>query len=73
MPLDSGSFMGWEEPGKGRWITIYTNPGHAYAVIAGLRLDTSSAGEPVSSGEGPRWRSNARPQAGFVLRHPSGF
>jgi hypothetical protein len=42
-------------------------------VIAGLRLDTSSAGEIVSSGSGPRWRSNARKQAGFVARHPIGF
>ena len=40
-PLDSGSFMKWGEKGKGAWITVYTNPGHAYVVIAGLRLDTS--------------------------------
>ena len=33
--------MRWEEPGKGRWITTYANGGHIYAVIAGLRLDTS--------------------------------
>jgi hypothetical protein len=42
-------------------------------VIAGLRLDTSAAGERVSSGKGPRWRSNARKQSGFVARHPRGF
>ena len=34
--------MSWGEPGKGKWITVYTNPGHAYIVIAGLRLDTST-------------------------------
>src|SRR5215218_2287573 len=43
-PLDSGSFMKWGRRGKGAWITVFTNPGHAYAVIAGLRLDTSIAG-----------------------------
>ncbi len=43
-PLDSGSFMRWGLKGKGTWITVFTNPGHAYAVIAGLRLDTSTGG-----------------------------
>jgi hypothetical protein len=42
-PLDSGSFMRWGEAGRGQWITVYTNPGHAYVIIAGLRLDTSAA------------------------------
>lgn len=72
-PLDSGSFMRWRKKGKGSWVTVYTNPGHAYLVIAGLRLDTSSAGERRSSGKGPRWRSNARRQKGFKRRHPAGF
>ena len=72
-PLPSGSFMSWGRSGKGEWITVYAHSGHAYAVIAGLRLDTSSAGEPVSSGRGPRWRSNARRQAGFTVRHPKGY
>jgi hypothetical protein len=72
-PLDSGSFMSWAKARKGKWITVYANSGHAYTVIAGLRLDTSAAGERVSSGKGPRWRSNARKQSGFVARHPRGF
>jgi hypothetical protein len=72
-PLPSGSFMSWGKAKRGEWITVYANPGHAYAVIAGLRLDTSAAGERVSSGKGPRWRSNARRQAGFVARHPKGY
>ncbi|MEA2171729.1 MAG: hypothetical protein QOF76_5029 [Solirubrobacteraceae bacterium] len=72
-PLDSSSFMRWGKAGKGSWITVYTNPGHAYTVIAGLRLDTSAAGEQVSSGSGPRWRSNLREVRGFKRRHPSGF
>jgi hypothetical protein len=78
-PLDSGSFMRWGARGKGKWITIYTNPGHAYAVIAGLRLDTSSAGvSRTASGikalqRGPRWRPTGRPSRGYRKRHPLGF
>jgi hypothetical protein len=68
-PLDSGSFMNWETNGKGLWITVYTNPGHAFAVIAGLRLDTSAAGDP-SGAKGPRWRPVLRSTAGFKARHP---
>ena len=72
-PLDSGSFMRWGEKGKGDWITVYTNPGHAFVVIAGLRLDTSAAGERRSSGKGPRWRTNLRGGRGFRARHPEGL
>jgi hypothetical protein len=70
-PLDSGSFMRWGAKGPGTWFTIYTNPGHAYVVIAGLRLDTSSAG--AGGGKGPRWRAKGRPSAGYKIRHPRGF
>jgi cell wall-associated NlpC family hydrolase len=70
-PLDSSEFMSWGDHGKGQWITIYTNPGHAYAVIAGLRLDTSSAGD--HSGPGPRWRHTLRTNRGFRSRHPLGL
>ena len=72
-PLDSGSFMRWGARGRGRWITVYTNPGHAFVEIAGLRLDTSAAGEPVSSGRGPRWRATLRSKRGFRARHPAKF
>jgi hypothetical protein len=78
-PLDSSSFMSWGARGKGQWITVYTNPGHAYMVIAGLRLDTSSAGvsRAVSGARaaqrGPRWRPTGRPSRGFKQRHPLGF
>jgi cell wall-associated NlpC family hydrolase len=72
-PLDSGSFMRWGQRGRGAWITVYTNPGHAFAVIAGLRLDTSAAGERVSSGKGPRWRGVLRKTRGYRARHPLGF
>src|SRR4051794_25016726 len=79
-PLDSGSFMKWGEKGPGLWVTVYANRGHAYAIIAGLRLDTSSAGMwgvkkvPASALErGPRWRPAARSAKGYVARHPLGF
>jgi hypothetical protein len=72
-PLDSSSFMRWGEKGPGAWITVYTNPGHAYVIIAGLRLDTSSAGDRVNTGRGPRWRSTARKFRGYRARHPLGF
>src|SRR3954447_15913914 len=71
-PLDSGSFMHWGLAGRGQWFTVYTNPGHAFAVIAGLRLDTSAAGDP-SGLKGPRWRPVLRSAKGFKGRHPVGF
>ena len=76
-PLDSGGFMSWGRPGKGRWITVYTNPGHAYVVIGGLRLDTSGgdrlAPEEARTGRGPRWRRYNRSPLGFTARHPNGY
>jgi hypothetical protein len=71
-PLDSSSFLSWGAAGAGDWITVYTNPGHAYAVIAGLRLDTSAAGDR-SGGKGPRWRPSLRSARGFKARHPLGL
>jgi cell wall-associated NlpC family hydrolase len=64
-PMDSSDFMSWGQRGKGAWITVYTNPGHAWAIIAGLRLDTSGPGE-----SGPRWRTETRSTRGFRARHP---
>jgi hypothetical protein len=66
--MPSGSFMKWEEPGRGRWITTYANSGHIYAVIAGLRLDTS-----MTAGDGPGWSKEMRSGGGYVKRHPAGF
>jgi peptidoglycan hydrolase-like protein with peptidoglycan-binding domain len=66
--LDSSGFMSWGAAGPGDWITIYAHGSHAYAVIAGLRLDTSGRGE-----EGPRWRSERRGTSGYRVRHPAGL
>ena len=71
-PLDSGLFMRWGASGAGQWITVHTNPGHAYVDIAGLRLDTSAADDP-RGGKGPRWRPLRKSNSGYVARHPLGF
>ena len=71
-PRDSSSFLRFGVAGKGQWITVYTNPSHAFAVIAGLRLDTSAAGDPAG-GSGPRWRPNLRSTRGYRARHPLGL
>lgn len=67
-PQDSGRLMGWGKPGPGKWVTIYTNPGHVFMVVAGVRFDTS--GNRVT---GSRWQANMRPTGGFVARHPPGL
>ena len=67
-PLVSGAFARWGDKGKGRWISIYANSGHAYVFLAGLRLDTRGSG-----GSGPRWRLEPRSSRGFRVRHPHGF
>jgi cell wall-associated NlpC family hydrolase len=67
-PLDSGRLMGWGKPGRGKWVTIYTNPGHVYMVVAGVRFDTSG-----TRATGSRWQGSMRPGGGFVARHPSGL
>lgn len=70
-PMPSGSLAGWGSPGKGRWITVYANGGHAYAIIAGLRWDTAGN----TRGTGPRWHKSLKAQAAgpFTVRHPEGF
>jgi hypothetical protein len=71
-PMDSSEFMGWGSGGVGAWVTIFTNPGHAYMTVAGLRLDTSAADDP-SNQQGPRWRPLRPQNAGFTVRHPVGL
>lgn len=68
-PATSGQLMSWGAPGRGRWLTIYANPGHVYAVIAGLRWDTVG----LARGSGPRWHpADAYPQ-GYAARHIPGL
>jgi cell wall-associated NlpC family hydrolase len=68
-PEDSGSLESYGRSGAGRWITIWTNAGHAYMYIAGLRFDTAAQG---STG-GDRWTNQSRSSSGYVERHPAGY
>ena len=67
-PLASGGFMNWGASGPGEWITIYTNPGHIFMIVAGLRFDTSGQGRA-----GTRWQEEPRSTAGFVVRSVPGL
>jgi peptidoglycan hydrolase-like protein with peptidoglycan-binding domain len=67
-PLDSSGFMRYGAPGRGRHITIYANPGHAYMVVDGRRFDTSAISET-----GSRWTSTHRSSSGYAVRHPRGL
>ncbi|HUB76292.1 MAG TPA: hypothetical protein VL977_04510 [Solirubrobacteraceae bacterium] len=71
-PDDSGDFFAWGRAGRGRWITVFTSLGHAYLEIAGIRLDTSTAGDPGGL-QGPRWRPLLAMPAGYVARHAAGY
>jgi hypothetical protein len=72
-PLPSGPLMSWGLPGKGYWISVFSNPSHVYMKVAGLRFDTSAVGEKVRQGSGPRWRRSKRKPTGYVLRHYQGY
>lgn len=67
-PMSSGEFGSWGVRGKGSWISVYYNSGHVYAVIAGLRLDTSGSG-----GKGPRWHTDLRSTDGYGVTHWRGL
>jgi hypothetical protein len=73
-PFDSSDFMTWGVKGLGQWITVYTNPGHAFMQIAGIRFDTSAEADPnPPPGTGPRWRPLFAHPRGFSARHFAGF
>jgi cell wall-associated NlpC family hydrolase len=66
--LDSGALMSWGERGRGSWVTVRSNPGHAYLIVAGLRFDTSARKRT-----GTRWSEEMRSARGFRGRHPEGL
>jgi hypothetical protein len=68
-PMPSSDFLSYGERGRGRWITIYSREGHTFAVIAGLRLDTTGD----YGTEGPRWHADGRDTWGYEERHPIGL
>ena len=67
-PLASGGLASYGRPGKGRWVTIYANGGHAYVVVAGRRFDTTAF-----KSEGTRWSRSLRDNGGYTIRHPPGL
>ncbi len=70
-PLDSTGFMRWGGGGAGSWVRIYANHEHVFAVIAGLRWDTSMTDDGDRTG--PGWSEYMRSGGGFRLRHPLGL
>ena len=73
-PICSREFRSFGTRGKGKWITVYARSGHAYAVIAGLRLDTTEWNETRPNRHwAPRWRLTYREPSDFVVRHPVGL
>jgi len=71
-PMSSTEFRGYGERGAGKWITIYAREGHTFAVIAGLRLDTTPY-DHYTGKWAPRWQTIYRPPNGFDARHPVGL
>jgi cell wall-associated NlpC family hydrolase len=70
-PLPSSDFLRYGQRGRGRWFTIYSKHGHVFAMIAGLRLDTTDL--RYGSDVGPRWHLDGRDAWGFEARHPVGL
>src|SRR2546430_5693987 len=70
-PVPSSDLMRFGERGRGRWMTVYSRSGHTFAVIAGLRLDTTDLGR--GGDVGPRWYDYSRDMSGYVARHPMGM
>jgi hypothetical protein len=72
-PISSTEFRNYGQSGRGKWITVYARNGHTYAIIAGLRLDTT----PYLTAHdkwAPGWQMAERvPAGGFEARHPVGL
>jgi hypothetical protein len=69
--LDKPIANGWRlmgEAGPGKWITVYTNTGHVWMELAGLRYDTSAL-----KIAGSRWTDQQRSTASFRQRHLPGL
>ncbi len=69
-PMPSKGLQNYGQPGPGRWITIYARSGHTFAIVCGIRLDTTGG---RGQDEGPGWRANTRGPRGFIKRHPPGM
>ncbi len=77
-PDDSTGLETYGQPGKGSWVTVYSDPSHAFLVVDGRAFDTANYGGPnIPSGSGPRWRlnptGNLQDGGDYVARHPAGL
>lgn len=76
---DSTELASYGQPGPGRYVSIYSNPAHAFIYVAGLRFDTVEAPEydtgPNSGKPGPKWRVYPAVPAWstWTVRHPAGL
>jgi peptidoglycan hydrolase-like protein with peptidoglycan-binding domain len=75
---DSTGLESYGQAGPGKWVSIYSDPSHAFIVIAGIAFDTANYGGPnIPSGDGPRWRSNPLGNLAdgghYIVRHPPGL
>ena len=75
---DSSDLENYGEAGPGQWVSIYSDPSHAFIVIAGIAFDTANYGGPnIPAGTGPRWRSNPLGNLAdgghYIVRHPPGL
>ena len=61
--LVSGDYGSWGKEGTGKWITVYSNGGHVYMTVAGLRFDTSGANPS-------RWQNLRSSNNGYTVTHP---
>lgn len=73
-PTNSSGFKRFGQRGRGKWITIFARNGHTFALIAGLRLDTTPFNTMRRDRHwAPRWQATPREPRGFEVRHPPGF
>ena len=73
-PMNSSGFRRFGAKGRGKWITVYARNGHTFAVIAGLRLDTTAWNSMRRDrNSAPRWQATERKPSGFEARHPTGL
>lgn len=75
---DSTGLESYGSAGPGRWVSIYSDPSHAFIVIGGIAFDTADYGGPnIPAGDGPRWRSNPLGNLAdgghYIVRHPPGL
>jgi peptidoglycan hydrolase-like protein with peptidoglycan-binding domain len=78
-PEDSTQLETYGQDGPGQYITVYSDPSHAFVVIDGLAFDTAHYGKTTPTGSGPRWLpaadvlANLSDGGNYVERHPTGL